>query len=66
MSTEVMNLRLPETWWPSTEVDRTIEPSLDTRFTLSHLPFEIVYQAFYSPSPTEEDIRREYFLLECD
>jgi hypothetical protein len=66
MSTEVINLKLTEGWWPSGEGRRTIEASPETHFTVSHVPFELVYQALYSPSPTPEDIRREYFLLECD
>jgi hypothetical protein len=64
MNIEVMNLRLTDAWWPS-EDRRTIEVSPDT-LKVSHLPFEIVYQALYSASPTPEEIRREYFLLECD
>ena len=66
MGTEVINLRLTEAWRPSEEGHRTIEASPDTHFTLSHVPFEVVYQGLYSPSPTPEEIRREYFLLECD
>ena len=66
MSTEVINLRLMDAWSSSREERRTIEASRETHLTVSHLPFEVVYQALYSPSPTPEEIRREYFLLECD
>ena len=66
MSTEMINLRLTEAWRPSAEGHKKIEESPDTHFTVSHMPFETVYQALYSPSPTPEEIRREYFLLECD
>jgi hypothetical protein len=66
MSTEVINFQLTEAGWPSAQGRRTTEASPDTCFTVSHVPFEVVYQALYSPSPTPEEIRREYFLLECD
>ena len=66
MSTEVINLRLTEAWRPTAEMRRTIERSPDADFTVSHVPFEVAYQALYSPPPTPEEVRREYFLLECD
>ena len=67
MSTEAINLRRTETTWPLAERHRTIEVSPpDADFTVSHVPFEVVYRGLYSPSPTPEEIRREYFLLECD
>jgi hypothetical protein len=66
MNTEVINLSLMEAWCPSGEGRRTMEAPPDTYFTVSHVPFEVVYQALYAPSPTPEEIRREYFLLECD
>jgi hypothetical protein len=65
MSTEAINLRLTDAWWTSRKDRRTIEVSPDT-LKASHLPFEIVYQALYSGPPSPEEIRREYFLLECD
>jgi hypothetical protein len=67
MSTEAINLRLTDTTWPLAERHLTIEESSpDADLTVSHVPFEVAYQALYSPSPTPEEIRREYFLLECD
>jgi hypothetical protein len=66
MSTEIINLRLTEAWRSAGNEHRKIETSPQTDFIVSHLPFEVVYQALYSPSPTPEELRREYFLLECD
>jgi len=66
MSTEVVSLRLMEAWSPPGKTRLTIEASPDTHFTVSHVPFEVVYLALYSPSPTPEEVQREYFLLESD
>jgi hypothetical protein len=66
MSTEVINLQLTETAWPFAEEHPTIEVSPDTDLAVSHVPFEVAYQALYSPSPTPKEVRRAYFLLECD
>lgn len=66
MSTEVINLQLTETAWPLAEEHPRTEVSPDPDFTVSHVPFEVAYQALYSPSPTPEEVRRAYFLLECD
>lgn len=66
MSTETINLRLTQAWWPAEERRQMLEAAPDTHFKVSHVPFEVVYQGLYSPSPTPEEIRREYFLLECD
>ena len=42
------------------------ESANDSTAVVSGVPFEAVYQALFGPEPTPEDIRREYFLLECD
>jgi hypothetical protein len=53
---------------PSAEEDRVFktESAEDTRYFISQVPFEVVYQVLFRPDPTPEDISREYFLLECD
>jgi hypothetical protein len=53
---------------PSAEEDRIFktESDKDSRYVVSHAPFEVVYQVLFGPDPTPEDISREYFLLECD
>jgi hypothetical protein len=53
---------------PSAEEDRIFktESDKDSRYVVSHVPFEVVYQVLFGADPTPEDINREYFLLECD
>ena len=44
-----------------TAFDRTGEGSV-----IRKLPFEAVYQLYFAPDPTPEQIARELFLLDCD
>ena len=32
----------------------------------SRFPYEELYRVMHNPPPTPEEVRREYFLLECD
>jgi hypothetical protein len=33
---------------------------------ISRLPFEAIYQLYFAPDPTPEQVAMEMFLLECD
>jgi hypothetical protein len=49
--------------------EETISHSLytnDSPEVVAGMPFEAAYQALFGAEPSAEDIRREYFLLECD
>ena len=38
----------------------------DQTSIISRLPFEAIYQLYFAPDPTPEQVAREMFLLECD
>lgn len=48
------------------ETIRMSETSSENCLHVSGVPFEVAYQALYAHAPEPEDVRREYFLLECD
>jgi hypothetical protein len=38
----------------------------DDTSIISRLPFEAIYQLYFAPDPTPEQVAMEMFLLECD
>jgi hypothetical protein len=42
------------------------EVSKDSDVAASRVSSEFVYRVLETPHPTPDDIRREYFLLDCD
>jgi hypothetical protein len=51
----------------SVEVDqREAEVAEDNSNIVSRIRFEILYQLYFAPEPTREQIAMEEFLLECD
>lgn len=66
MSAEVIDLA-PAVSSASVEVDhREAEVAEDNHNVINRIRIEILYQLYFTPEPTPEQIAMEEFLLECD
>ena len=66
MSAEAINIARPILSSLTKKGSRAVEMAKDNRSAMSSLRFEGLYQFYFAPEPTPEQIAMEEFLLECD
>lgn len=66
MSAQAINIAAPALSRPAKKDSRAVESARDNRSIISGLPIEGLYQLYFAPAPTSEQIAMEEFLLECD